>query len=130
MRLAAAVGLTAPDLTQAFRLRRELTTFVNVEIFGQHDAIITANGLCPAPRLDSFPVDVPPKQTLHTIPFNVTGNPALAVPTGFSPSGLPLGMQVVGRAFDEATVLRIGAAYEAAAGHVHKRPALELPIAV
>ena len=39
-------------------------------------------------------------------------------------------MQIVGRAFDEATVLRIGAAYEAATGHIHKRPELELRIAV
>jgi aspartyl-tRNA(Asn)/glutamyl-tRNA(Gln) amidotransferase subunit A len=68
--------------------------------------------------------------TLQTMPFNVTGNPALAIPTGFSKSGLPLGMQVVGRAFDEPTVLRIGAAHEAAAGWIHKRPSLDLPIAV
>ena len=63
------------------------------------------------------------------MPFNVTGNPVLTLPTGFSPDGLPLGMQIVGRAFDEATVLRIGAAYEAA-GWIHKRPTLEPPIAV
>jgi aspartyl-tRNA(Asn)/glutamyl-tRNA(Gln) amidotransferase subunit A len=66
----------------------------------------------------------------QTIPFNVTGNPALAVPTGFTKSGLPLGMQIVGRAFDEATVLRVGAAFEAAAGLIDKRPALELKVAV
>ncbi len=66
---------------------------------------------------------------LHTIPFNVTGNPALAMPIGFSKSGLPLGMQIVGRAFDEPTVLRIGAAYEAAAGWTHQRPQLELQAA-
>jgi aspartyl-tRNA(Asn)/glutamyl-tRNA(Gln) amidotransferase subunit A len=67
---------------------------------------------------------------LHTMPFNVTGNPTLAIPTGFSRGGLPLGMQIVGRAFDEPTVFRIGAAYEAAAGWINKRPSLELPIAV
>jgi aspartyl-tRNA(Asn)/glutamyl-tRNA(Gln) amidotransferase subunit A len=64
------------------------------------------------------------------MPFNVTGNPVLAMPIGFSRSGLPLGMQIVGRAFDEATVLRVGAAYEAAAGWIHKRPELEMAIAV
>jgi aspartyl-tRNA(Asn)/glutamyl-tRNA(Gln) amidotransferase subunit A len=64
------------------------------------------------------------------MPFNVTGNPALAIPTGFSKSGLPLGMQIVGRAFDEVTVLRVGAAYEAAAGWNHKRPELEMAIAL
>ena len=67
---------------------------------------------------------------LQTMPFNVTGNPVLAFPTGFSASGLPLGMQIVGRAFDEPTVLRIGAAYEAAAGWIEKRPSFQLRIAV
>ena len=129
-RMIVGATLSAADLTQAFRLRRELTTIINTQILGQFDAIITANGLAPAPRFDEFPVDVPPKMTLQTIPFNVTGNPALAIPTGFSKSGLPLGMQIVGRAFDEPTVLRIGAAYETAAGWNRKRPSLELPIAV
>jgi aspartyl-tRNA(Asn)/glutamyl-tRNA(Gln) amidotransferase subunit A len=129
-RMMVGATLSAADLTQALRLRRELTAIVNTDILGQFDAIITANGLAPAPRFDEFPVDASPKMTLQTIPFNVTGNPALAIPTGFSKSGLPLGMQIVGRAFDEPTVFRIGAAYEAAAGWNDKRPSLELPIAV
>jgi len=49
-----------------------------------------------------------------TGPFNVTGNPSLAVPIGFAKNGLPLGAQIVGRPFDEAMLFRIGAAYEAA----------------
>ena len=93
-------------------------------------AIVTANGPTPAPRFDEFPADAPLKMMLHTMPFNVTGNPTLAIPTGFSRGGLPLGMQIVGRAFDEPTVFRIGAAYEGAAGWINKRPSLELPIAV
>ena len=43
---------------------------------------------------------------------------------GFGPAGLPLSMQIVGRAFDESTVLRIGAAFEAATGLSARRPAL------
>jgi aspartyl-tRNA(Asn)/glutamyl-tRNA(Gln) amidotransferase subunit A len=59
------------------------------------------------------------------MPFNVTGNPAMSIPTGFSASGLPLSMQIVGRAFDESMVLRIGAALEAATGlSARRRPAL------
>jgi aspartyl-tRNA(Asn)/glutamyl-tRNA(Gln) amidotransferase subunit A len=129
-RMMVGATISAADLTQAFRLRRELATIINGEILGTYDAIITANGLTPAPRFDEFPIDVPRKMTLQTIPFNVTGNPTLAIPTGFSKSGLPLGMQIVGRAFDEPTVFRIGAAYEAAAGWVLKRPSLDLPIPV
>jgi len=45
------------------------------------------------------------------MPFNVTGTPAIAVPTGLSASGLPLGMQIAGKAFDEAMVYRVAAAY-------------------
>jgi len=129
-RMMVGATLSAADLVQALRLRSELTTLVNREVLRTHDAMITANGLSAAPRFDEFHPDVPPRSAVQTMPFNVTGNPVLAVPTGFSASGLPLGMQIVGRAFDEATVLRIGAAYEAAAGWIHKRPELELRIAV
>jgi aspartyl-tRNA(Asn)/glutamyl-tRNA(Gln) amidotransferase subunit A len=123
-RMMLGATISAADLTQALRLRRELVAAVNGKMLAKYDAIVTANGLTPAPRFDEFPADVPPKMTLQTMPFNVTGNPTLAIPTGFSASGLPLGMQIVGRAFDEPTVLRIGAAYEAAAGWIEKRPSL------
>ena len=128
-RMMVGATISAADLTQAFRLRRELSSSINQRILGTFDAIITANGLTPAPRFDEIPADVPPKMTLQTMPFNVTGNPALALPTKLSKSGLPLGMQIVGRAFDEPTVLRIGAAFEAASGWINKRPLEELPIA-
>ena len=60
--------------------------------------------------------------TLCTIPFNQTGLPALSVCCGFSPAGLPIGMQIVGRPFDEETVLRVGHAYERAAGWYKRTP--------
>ena len=129
-RMVAGATLSAADLVQAFRLRRELALTVNTRILKTYDAIVTATGLSPAPRFSEFPTDAPVKLMVQTIPFNVTGNPALALPTGFSTSGLPLGMQVVGRAFDEPTVFRIGAAYEAAAGWIHERPDLEVAIAM
>jgi aspartyl-tRNA(Asn)/glutamyl-tRNA(Gln) amidotransferase subunit A len=59
--------------------------------------------------------------------FNVTGHPALAQPCGFAANGLPLSAQLVGRHFDEATVLRVGHAYEQAAGWTAQRPALATP---
>jgi len=128
-RMMVGATVSAADLTQALRLRRELSTVINQRILGTYDAIITANGLTPAPRLDEFPADVPPKMTLQTMPFNVTGNPTLALPTNLSKNGLPLGLQIVGRAFDEPTVLRIGAAFEAASGWINMRPAVEQKIA-
>jgi aspartyl-tRNA(Asn)/glutamyl-tRNA(Gln) amidotransferase subunit A len=48
----------------------------------------------------------------YTAPFNVTGQPALAIPTGLTPNGMPVSMQIVGKPFDEATVFRIADAYE------------------
>ncbi len=50
-----------------------------------------------------------------TAPFNLTGHPAVSVPCGLSPEGLPIGFQIAGRAFDEETVLRVAHAYEARA---------------
>jgi aspartyl-tRNA(Asn)/glutamyl-tRNA(Gln) amidotransferase subunit A len=60
----------------------------------------------------------------HSAPGNVTGLPALSVPCGFDPDGLPIGLQVLGRPFDEAGVLRIGQAYESATDWSSRRPPL------
>jgi aspartyl-tRNA(Asn)/glutamyl-tRNA(Gln) amidotransferase subunit A len=115
LRVVPGAVLSAADLVQAFRLRMELSAAVN-ELLSQYDGIITASGINTAPRFDSFDRDAPRWATMLTIPFNVTGHPALALPIGFSDAGLPFGMQIVGRLFDEPTVLRIGAAYEGKAG--------------
>jgi len=64
--------------------------------------------------------------TLCTIPFNLTGLPALNVCCGFSSSGLPIGMQIVGKPFDEGTVCQVGHAYEKAAGWRERTPDLPL----
>jgi aspartyl-tRNA(Asn)/glutamyl-tRNA(Gln) amidotransferase subunit A len=57
-----------------------------------------------------------------TAPFDVTGQPALSVPCGFSSSGLPIGLQIVGRDFDDATVLRAGHAYQLRTDWHRRRP--------
>jgi aspartyl-tRNA(Asn)/glutamyl-tRNA(Gln) amidotransferase subunit A len=123
-RIAPGAVLSAADLVQAFRLRAELTALVNGTILKSHDAVLTAAGLTPAAPFEVFGRDVTRWLGMYTIPFNVTGNPALSVPTALSSSGLPLGLQIVGRAFDEVTTLRIGAAYEAVSGFGRLRPSL------
>jgi len=60
--------------------------------------------------------------TRFALPGNVTGLPCLSVPCGFSSEGLPVGFQAIGRPFDEATVLRLGAAYESATEWHQRRP--------
>jgi aspartyl-tRNA(Asn)/glutamyl-tRNA(Gln) amidotransferase subunit A len=57
-------------------------------------------------------------------PASTFGLPALGLPMGFAPSGLPLGLQIVGRPFEESTILRVGAAYEATTPWHEQRPAL------
>jgi Asp-tRNA(Asn)/Glu-tRNA(Gln) amidotransferase A subunit family amidase len=58
-----------------------------------------------------------------SVPANLAGLPALSVPCGFR-DGLPIGLQIMGRPFDEQTVLRAGHAYEQATGHYVRRPPL------
>jgi aspartyl-tRNA(Asn)/glutamyl-tRNA(Gln) amidotransferase subunit A len=57
-------------------------------------------------------------------PFNLTGSPAISVPTGFSSGGMPLSMQIVAKPFREATVYRVAQAYEQATEWTKKRPKL------
>ena len=57
---------------------------------------------------------------VFTVPANLAGLPAISVPSGLSADGLPLGLQVIGRAFDEATVLRVADALERAAQFTHR----------
>ncbi|WP_339853568.1 amidase [uncultured Nisaea sp.] len=116
--------LTAADLMQAQRQRRELCEEVNTGLFSRYDILLAPSSLSPAPLIDapqkSFPVSWP----MQTLPFNVTGNPAMSIPVGFSKSGLPLSMQIVGKYFDEATVFRAGQAYEQATEWHQQWPAM------
>ena len=57
---------------------------------------------------------------VFTVPVNLAGLPGISVPAGLSGEGLPLGLQVIGRAFDEATVLKVGDVIERSAGFTHK----------
>ena len=61
---------------------------------------------------------------IFTVPANLSGNPGISVPCGFSTTGLPIGLHLVGRAFDEATILRVAHAYEQATTWRTRRPEL------
>ena len=58
----------------------------------------------------------------YTYPFNATGQPAASVPCGFTKDGLPIGLQIVGRRYDDVTVLRAAAAFERARPWANARP--------
>jgi aspartyl-tRNA(Asn)/glutamyl-tRNA(Gln) amidotransferase subunit A len=60
--------------------------------------------------------------TRFTRPVNYLGLPSLAIPSGFTKGGLPMAMQLIGRSFDEATLLTIGAAFQRATDFHAKVP--------
>jgi aspartyl-tRNA(Asn)/glutamyl-tRNA(Gln) amidotransferase subunit A len=120
-RLLAGAFFSAGDYVGAQRRRAQMIAEVN-EAFRDFDVLICASSLDPASRLDD-PVGTArtyPRQA--RTPFNVTGHPALAMMSGLSDIGLPLSVQFVGRYFDEATVLRVAAAYERGTEWHKRRP--------
>jgi len=114
--------IPATDYVNAQRLRR-LKCREFSAIWRDVDCLFTPTTPVPAPRigettleLGGKPVDVRLAATRFVRPFNVLGWPALSAPCGSSSRGLPLGLQIVGKNFDEATILRVGAALEEVKG--------------
>ena len=88
------------------------------EAFGKVDAILTPTAPSAAFGLGEK-MDDPVTMYLNdvfTVPASLAGVPAMSVPTGLSAEGLPLGMQVIGKHFDEETVFAVSAALERGAG--------------
>ena len=111
MSLARGALQTASDYAQAQRFRSYFIKVVT-EAMADLDVLITPTSATPAQRIDEMSVEGRLTQPSFTGPWNLTGRPALAIPCGFSASGLPLSMQIAGKPFDEATVLRVGDAYQ------------------
>ena len=123
-RVLPAVLVSGRDYVQAQRERRRMLTEM-APVYANYDVLVTATAGAPAPRLGTWRTIEFWKRASLTTPFNVTGGPALAQCIGFSRSGLPLSMQVVGRPFDDATVLRVADAYERATPWRKRRPQLD-----
>ena len=107
----------------ALRMRSKFTADFHA-LFNDVDVIVTASAHDPACRIDDQEACEFIYSRQARAPFNVTGSPAIAVPAGFSQEGLPLGIQIVGAPYNEATVYRVGAAYEAATAWTAKHPVL------
>ena len=114
-RFILGAAITAADFIHALRARRELTDAVNGAL-SHYDALLTLSALNTAPRFDQPTDSLSSASPIQTIPFNVTGHPAMSVPTGLGANGLPIGVQIVGRPFDEPMVFRIGRAIEKLSG--------------
>lgn len=121
--LAGGMEVKAPDYIRAMRIRRLMQEAL-AELFRDFDALA-------APSL--LFVANPMEADLNTVfrggsgigaAGNLAGLPALGVPMGFGKGNLPVGLSIVGKAFDEATVLRVGGAYQQATDWHRRRPPL------
>jgi aspartyl-tRNA(Asn)/glutamyl-tRNA(Gln) amidotransferase subunit A len=87
------------------------------------DLLAMPTAPCQAPQLSEFvPQDDIGPITAFAMPWNLTGQPAISVPCGFGDDGLPVGLQLIGRPLDEATLLAVGQAYELSAGIGQQAP--------
>jgi aspartyl-tRNA(Asn)/glutamyl-tRNA(Gln) amidotransferase subunit A len=129
LRFGRSVGIEA--YLKAAQRREELWTEVQ-RFLARFDLLIT-----PTVAVPPFAVGRPGLNEINgqpasplgwipfTFPFNLTGQPAATVPVGFTPSGLPVGLQIVGRRHGERTVLAASAAFEAAQPWLGRRPPLD-----
>jgi Asp-tRNA(Asn)/Glu-tRNA(Gln) amidotransferase A subunit family amidase len=127
-RLELGRMILASDYVNAQRLRG-VVSHEYAEMFERVDVLVTAVCPIPAPRQDEFFMDVNGERrdvrialASLTRPFNVVGAPSLCLPCGFTSGGLPVAFQVAGRLFDEATLLRVGYAYQQATSWQQRRP--------
>jgi aspartyl-tRNA(Asn)/glutamyl-tRNA(Gln) amidotransferase subunit A len=125
-------GLAVPAITylEAMRWRGPALAAHHVAT-ARVDAVIAPPSPVPAPTVAESDVggraNAPgllQRLTLFARPVNYLGLPSLVVPAGFTRSGLPVGMQFIGRAFDEATLLTIGAAFQRATDYHARAPKL------
>jgi aspartyl-tRNA(Asn)/glutamyl-tRNA(Gln) amidotransferase subunit A len=127
-RLALGALLSASDYFQAVRRRRTLCIEMQ-DAMADLDILITASAVAEAPKITEVPKWGMLEKPGFTMPFNITGLPALSVCTGYGAGGLPVSMQIVGKPFQEATVFRAGHAYETATAWRTTRPAMSTALA-
>lgn len=114
----------AGDYVQAQRFRALFKAEVNSVLGPQADVLIVPTSLAPAPRFEDYKPLGAVISPGFTPAWNLTGLPALSIPCGFTESGLPIGMQVVGQAFDEPTVFKVADAYQQLADWHLRVPAI------
>jgi aspartyl-tRNA(Asn)/glutamyl-tRNA(Gln) amidotransferase subunit A len=120
-RILDGAVVSAADYIDALRLRARLTR-QTLLAFADIDVALTASNMDPACPIEDADAcaRLYPRQARQ--PFNVTGQPALAMPAGLTQDGLPLSLQLIGHPFREAMVYRVAAAYERASDWGERRP--------
>ena len=121
-------GKSCTDYLRGQRVRGLIREEMD-RVLADVDVLIAPTLPIAAPPVGAREVDIdgrahPMRASLirYTRPFNVSGHPAASVPCGFTADGLPIGMQVIGRSFDEATVLRVADAYQRVTDWHTRRP--------
>jgi aspartyl-tRNA(Asn)/glutamyl-tRNA(Gln) amidotransferase subunit A len=128
-RLRAGAEVTAATYIQGRRELEQIRRSVG-ELFQNVDLLITPTVRIPPGTIAELRADLDTARAkelsmLHnTRPFNVCGLPTISIPCGFTSSGLPIGLQITGRAGDEATVCRLAYAYERATDWHKREPSL------
>jgi aspartyl-tRNA(Asn)/glutamyl-tRNA(Gln) amidotransferase subunit A len=130
MRLQNGLAIPGATYLEALRWRAQALAEHRAAVAGV-DAVIAPVSPVAAPTIAESDVGNSPdaeaviqRLTRFTRPINYLGVPALSIPCGFTRTGLPVGMQLIGGSFDEATLLRIGAAFQRATDFHEKVPKL------
>ena len=130
MRLQNGLAIPAVSYLDAMRWRGPALAAYLAAVEGT-DAIIAPVAPMPAPTIAESDVGnsldaeaVIQRITRFTRPINYLGLPSLSIPAGFTKIGLPVGLQIVGRSFDEAGIIRIGAAFQRATDYHQRVPKL------
>jgi aspartyl-tRNA(Asn)/glutamyl-tRNA(Gln) amidotransferase subunit A len=112
MRLETGAKFTSSEYALARRTQVETRRKLDL-LFEEYDVILLPTTPIPAPVLEGEDALERARQlTRFTSPFNLSGLPALSLPCGFTRSGLPIGLQVISRAWNESGALRVGYAYQ------------------
>ena len=130
LRAGLELGVFVPGISYV-NAHRARTVYAREfgKLWARFDVLLAPTQYIAAPRIDDasanreegfVPAHAP--SDLPTAPFNMLGVPAITVPCGFTARGLPIGLQIVGKAFDDVTVLRVAHAYEQATDWHARRP--------
>jgi Asp-tRNA(Asn)/Glu-tRNA(Gln) amidotransferase A subunit family amidase len=133
-RLLAGQFVLGRDYAKAMKVQR-LIKEEHARVLQHVDVLVTPTAPVAAPRIDATTVTLGGMQhrirgpgsgmiSRNTSPSNATGLPAITVPCGFTTAGLPIGLQFIGKPFEETGLLQIAQAYEAISPSKGQRPSL------
>ena len=122
-RVEAGLGVTAVEYINDQRLRRKFID-ETVNVLQEVDVLISPTCSRTAPLIEEG--DDGAELARITAPYDVTGIPAISIPCGYDRNGMPIGLMIGGRHFEEATVCRVAHAYEQSTDWILQRPELEL----